>query len=487
MDNHIRDCRIHFMGIEGIGVSALAQIARSMGAKVTGCDLRDGAMMGKLRAAGCGCYLGHDPAHVQKKIDLLVYSSAVSESDAEVQAAHALNIQTMRRIQFLARLLAAKEAICVSGCHGKSTTSWMVSNLLLCSGLDPTVAIGANVAPLGGNFHVGTGPHFVSEVDESDGLLVEIAPSVSIITNIDEDHLDVYGGLDQIKSTFRRYVANTREGGCVVACGDDPHMRDILAAWPGRAIRYGFDEGADVRATNVELRPEGCYFDAAYNGTQLKRLYLSLPGRHNILNSLGALGTGWAVGGVTEDNVRESFANTPTCGRRLERKGVVAGIHVFTDYAHHPREVVACLEAARQVWQSQPGRVLAVFQPHRYSRTKHMHQRFATAFDNADELVVTDVYAAGEKHIDGVSGKLIYDAVKKEGKVDVSYVPDTVQLFAKLVSSAKAGDMVIAMGAGDIDKMAVEFLQGFETWNLSVTSPSWLDMRSPSPVTPRFA
>lgn len=438
-----KNFRIHFVAIGGIGMSALARIAAAKGAVVSGCDSSDSRMLAELRSSGCECFVGHSPGHLDA-VDLVVYSSAVPPDNPELAAAASRGIEVISRGRMLARLTEGHDTVAVSGAHGKTSSTWLVANMLIRCGVDPSVAVGGIVSDLGGNWRVGEGSIFVTEADESDGSFLYLAPRYPVITNIDADHLDHYSGLDEIKQAFARFAEATGDG-AVIACADCPNVRDILHGVGGRIITFG-TEGGDVHAENIRLEPDRAVYDARLPAGMERDIVLSMPGIHNVRNSLAALALAVELD-LTIDGVRDAFANASLVGRRLERRGSARGVAVYDDYAHHPAEIRATLEAARMLSQ---GRLVGIFQPHRYTRTLHLHREFGPVFDRLDLLLLAPIYAASEPPIEGVTSELLAREIKELGTVRCELVPDLARLPERLARELAPGDMLITLGAGDV-------------------------------------
>jgi len=445
---------VHFVAVGGIGMSALAKIAHARGAIVTGCDGADGPMLAELRRCGVTCLVGHSPDHL-KGIQLVVYSTAVPQDCPELVEARRLRIPIISRGKLLAWLQRGCETVAVAGTHGKTTTTWIVANMLVRCGLDPTVAVGGTVADLGGNARVGAGSLFVTEADESDRSFLLLRPTYPLITNIDADHHDHYpGGLEEIKKAFVEFVDHTADGGALIACADSPAVRDIRNQIRTRTITYGIGR-ADVRAENVRLLPGRAVYDVTLSSGTVRDVVLSLPGTHNLLNSLAALALAEELD-LPLDTVLEAFAHTARVDRRLERRGVEHGVSVYDDYAHHPAEIAATLAAARMLADN---RLIGVFQPHRYSRTLHLHQQFGPAFDELDLLIIAPIYAASETPVEGVSAKLIADQIQKQGHVPCELTPSLDPVPDRLLPELAEGDTVITLGAGDVWRVGDALLE----------------------------
>ncbi len=440
---------IHFMGAGGIGVSALAMLAKQAGANVTGCDRSENQQTDFLRRNGVMVYQGHHPSHVENA-DLLVYTSAIPESHPERRAA----AKQEKRGRFLARFLDDREAWGVSGTHGKTTTSWLISRILMAAGSDPTVFIGGVVKELaGGNFRLGRGP-FVAELDESDASFLLPRLDLAVITNIESDHLNHYGHVQALLDAFQTYADGVARHGLLVAGIDSPPARDIYLRHPGRKISFSLrpdDDQADVRALDLKPEPDGgSSFAILFRGNKLAPFRLSLPGRHNVQNALAAFAAA-AGRGISELAARAALADAPGVERRMEVLGRLAnGAVVYSDYAHHPTEVAAALATARE---RHPDGFLAVFQPHLYSRTRDYADDFARVLAGAPELLLVDIYPAREDPIPGITGDFLMQKIRAlkpgaHGPVGVADLPARVRELA-----ARTG-AVLLMGAGDIDAAA---------------------------------
>jgi len=444
---------IHFMGSGGIGVSALAHMAIESGAVVSGCDVRDGAALHTLARRGAKVWLGHDPAHLEG-VQLVVHSSAVPDDHPELQAARRRRIPVINRAKMLAHFTAERRLVAIAGAHGKTTTTWLAAKLLLEAHYDPSVAIGGIVEELGGNYRLGSSPYFVAEVDESDASLLEFSPLYSIVTNVDHEHVDRYPSLAAVQGVFRQFLAGTRPGGAVIVCADSAPALATLDAWGGRRLTYGFAEGADFRAENPQADGRASIFDVRRPSGLLRDLRLTLPGRHNVQNALAAVALASLLG-ISDDVVRRALGAMTGVGRRLEAKGAADGVAVMDDYGHHPAEVRATLAAARGIAR---GRLLAVFQPHRYTRTFHLHEQFGDCFDGLDHLVLLPLYAAGEAPLDGVSTQWIERAVRARGHVPCDRFDDWEAARRHLLGLLRPGDTVLTIGAGDVYQFGEQLL-----------------------------
>ena len=464
-----RGRRLHFMGAGGIGVSALMELAHSRGAVVSGCDASDGGQVGHLRRMGLAVAVGHDPAHAAD-CDELIYSPAVPEDHPELQRARALGKTVMVRMRLLGRLARGTRAICVTGSHGKTTTTWMIAHLLIESGRDPTVLVGGVVPSLDSNFRLRRRPgrktagEFVIETDESDNRLDEIVPVLPVVTNIDSDHLDRHGTLANLAQAMARFLASATRSGdelaALIGCGDDVLTRAALGQARSETelpvFDYGFDAGRVVRAARVRAEGLGARFDAFGPFGAWEDLALAMPGRHNVLNALAAVTVAWRLG-LDERTVREGLASCERVGRRFEVKGVGRGVRVVDDYGHHPTEIAATLRAALD---STPGRVAVLFQPHRYTRTRLLMDEFARCFaeSRAAAVFLLPVYAASEREIEGASHEELAARIRRLGFSQVEVFNDRQEAVERLSTWAQSGDTVLVQGAGDVTKAADELL-----------------------------
>lgn len=448
---------IHFVGIGGVGMSSLAQLALDNGAVVSGCDAKDSPVLRTLAARGCRVFIGHDPAHLDG-VELVVCSSAIPDTAPELLAAHQRFLPVVGRARMLARFANPYRLVAIAGAHGKTTTTWIAAKLLIEAHLDPSVMIGGMVDELDGNYRLGSGPFFVTEADESDGSLIEFEPQYSIVTNIDHEHVDRYPDLASLQETFRRFLRRTRPGGCVIACSDSEPAVEALDAWGGQAATYGFGPQAQFRAENVRANGASSTFDVRRPTGTLHGLTVTLPGLHNVQNALAGVALAHVLG-IGDDVLRRALGAIASVGRRLEKKGVAGGVTMFDDYGHHPTEIRVTLGAARGM---ATGRLLAVFQPHRYSRTYYLCERFGDCFDGLDHLVLLPIYAAGEPPLDGVSTRWIERAVHARGHVDCQCFDDWGAARRHLLGLLRPGDTLLTIGAGDVYRFGEQLLAELE-------------------------
>ena len=445
---------IHMIGIGGSGMSGIAEILLNLGFVITGSDMRSTPVTERLVSLGARIFIGHAAVNVQS-CNAVVYSSAVREDNPEIVAARERKIPVIKRPEMLAEIMRMKYGICIAGTHGKTTTTSMTGQILTRGGIDPTIIVGGRVAGFGGGAKIGQSPYLVLEADEYDRTFLKLTPVIAVVTTIDREHLDCYRDLQDIEQAFLQFVNKTPFFGSAILCIDDRGVRSIIPGVERRIITYGVSRQADVRAENVVFEGLTSRFDVTFNGTSLGSICLSVPGLHNVRNALAAIAVANEMG-VPFDVVAKTLGEFRTVDRRFEIKGEAAGIVVVDDYAHHPTEIEASLDGARGGFDR---RIVAVFQPHLYSRTHDFHEEFGRAFMNADVLVVTDVYPAREAPIPGVTGKLVADDALAAGHRNVHYIERREDILPALRDMVRAGDMVVTFGAGDINKVGLELLE----------------------------
>ncbi|MHB8790602.1 MAG: UDP-N-acetylmuramate--L-alanine ligase [Desulfobulbaceae bacterium] len=438
---------IHFVGIGGIGMSGIAELLLNLGYRVSGTDLRSSDTTRRLERLGASISQGHS-AEAVTGADVVVTSSAVSRQNPEVTAAIEQHIPVIQRAEMLAELMRLKKyGIAVAGSHGKTSTTSMVSWMLHLAGLDPTVVIGGKVDSLGGNAKLGEGEFLVAEADESDGSFLKLSPVIEVVTNIDLEHLDYYRDLEHIKEVFVQFMERIPFYGVVVLCLDDPNIAELLPRIQKRMITYGLNEQAEVHAVEISSGGRHSEFTVRRGNLTLGRVRLNTPGRHTIYNSLATIAVGLELE-IDFPVIASALASFEGVQRRLQVKGEVAGILVVDDYGHHPTEIRATLDAVREGWPDR--RLVVAFQPHRYTRTKGLFDEFKTAFHRADVLVLTDIYAASEAPLEGVTSAALVDAVKRHGQRDVHLIPEVEALPRELAGLLRPGDLVLTLGAGNI-------------------------------------
>ncbi len=440
----------HFVGIGGIGMSGIARLLLKSGFKVSGSDLKENQITDELKSLGAKIAIGHDAQNIGGQ-DVLVYSSAIGEDNPEILRAKTLGIPLIKRAEALAALMRGKTAIItVAGSHGKTTTTSLVSYLLLEAGLNPTVAIGGILNNINANACLGEGDFFVAEADESDGSFLNYRPKYSIITNIDREHLDYYHNFDNELEAFKSFIKCTQKGGCVFACSDDPNLLNMLSIYQGRHLSFGLNSGADINAKNIAFTGLVSDFDCYLKGKFVCRFHLALGGEHNISNSLAVIGLGMELG-IDLGCIRRTLEGYQGARRRLEIKFKSDKYLVIDDYAHHPSEIKATLAAIANL---KAGRSIVIFQPHRYTRTQLLLDDFARSFDQSDYLIITDIYAASEQPIDGISAQKLLEKIKEYAKnKEVLYLPKE-NILKHLLGIIRENDLVITLGAGDIVKVS---------------------------------
>ena len=448
--------RLHFVGAGGVGMSGLAEILLlSTPLEISGCDLARSENTDRLLKLGARIATGHDPSHV-READLVVVSSAVDEANPEVAAARERGIPVIRRAEMLAEIMRLKQGIAIAGTHGKTTTTSLTGMVLTEAGFDPTIVVGGRVRILGTNARLGKGDYLVAEADEFDRSFLELVPVVAVVTNIEADHLDTYRDVEDIRDAFATFANRVPFYGAVIACADDPGVASILPRIKRRVVTYGESPGAALAARDIRLDAAGTSFEVWEGETwSLGTVRLSLPGRHNVANALAAIAVGRELS-VPFPTIARALAEFTGVVRRFETKGERGGVLVVDDYAHHPTELTATLASARQVY---PGRrIVALFQPHLFSRTSHFAKEFGRALTACDLAIVMDVYPSREKPVPGVTGKLIVDAAKQAGCAEVVYVAEKKQVVGELERLTRAGDVLLTVGAGDVVRFGEEFL-----------------------------
>ena len=440
--------KVHMMAISGAGMSIMAAVMAQMGYRISGCDLSPGTVADRLRELGIEVIEGHDASHVLGA-ELIVYSAAIKEDNAELVEARRSGMQVLSRAQMLGRLMSDKFGIAVAGTHGKTTTTSMLGTLLVEAGLDPTILIADGDLDIHGNARLGASDFFLTEACEAFNSFHELSPQIAVVTNIEADHLDYHGSLEGVIASFRQFLSQIGEGGLAVVCSDCPNVRDVIPSIGKRVVTYGLNEDADYHAYDVDVAEMACSFQAAVGGRHLGEFKLQVPGMHNVSNALAAIAVANELKADPEI-MKDAFLKFHGAARRFEVLGTARGITVVDDYAHHPTEVKATLAAAR-AWGR---RTIAVFQPHLYSRTQFFAEEFAESLSAADEVVLTDIYAAREKPMPGVSARLIADRIP-----DSRFIPDKERIAEELVPTLKPGDLVVVMGAGDIRSAGEEILR----------------------------
>ncbi|MGH3342064.1 MAG: UDP-N-acetylmuramate--L-alanine ligase [Carbonactinosporaceae bacterium] len=449
--------RVHFVGIGGAGMSGIARIMLARGIPVSGSDAKDSRTLAALRALGGTVHVGHSPDHIADA-DTLVVSTAIRETNPELVHAHRRGLRVLPRAAALASLMEGRWTVAVSGTHGKTTTTSLLTVALQHCGADPSFAIGGQLNESGANAHNGSGQLFVAEADESDESFLAYSPHSAIVTNVEPDHLDHYANAEAVDKAFLAFAERVEPDGFLVACADDPGARQLAQAARGRGIdvrTYGLTDGADVRIDGLDVRGSGSSFELVVGGRRVGRVELRVPGHHNALNASAAFAVGLGLGFPSSD-LREGLAGFTGTRRRFENKGSACGVRVYDDYAHHPTEIEVTLRAARQV--AGDARIVVVFQPHRYTRTLAFRAEFGRALGLADAVVVMDVYSAGEDPIPGATGASIAAGVPLPAD-RVVFEPSWSAVAGRLRELARPGDFVMTLGAGDVTMIGPELLE----------------------------
>jgi UDP-N-acetylmuramate--alanine ligase len=437
--------RIHFIGIGGIGMSGIAEILLTMGYSVSGSDLKRSAVTDRLVGMGARFFEGHAAGNAAAS-DVVVTSSAVSKTNPEVLEARERKIPVIQRAEMLAELMRLKYGIAVAGMHGKTTTTSMVAAVLAGGGLDPTVVVGGRVNALGSNARLGGSQYLVAEADESDRSFLKLSPVLGVVTNLDREHMDCYKDMADVEGAFVEFMDKMPFYGATTVCVDNELLRGVLPRVRRRLYTYGESEDADFRVQGIEAVGATSKFEVNYKGLVLGPFVLHVPGRHNVLNATAAVAVGVQLG-VAPEQIAAGLDSFRGVDRRFQVKGVVRGVTVVDDYGHHPTEILATLKAARECGF---GRVLVLFQPHRFSRTRDLMAEFAGAFNDADSVQVLDIYAASEEPIAGVTAKALVAAMQRAGGAKVAYAGSVGDAVSALVGEAKDGDVILTLGAGNV-------------------------------------
>lgn len=455
-----RTRHIHMVGIGGIGMSGMAEILLQKGYTVTGSDASKGETIKRLKELGAKIYIGHDEKNIEGA-DVVVFTSAVkADENLETKAAMEAGIPVIKRAEMLAELMRMKYGIGIAGTHGKTTTTTMVGHVIQDGSFDPTIIVGGKVHSFSKtNAVVGKGDIIIVEADEFDRTFLRLTPSLAVITNIEAEHLDIYDNLQDVKKAFVEFANKVPFYGAVVLCLDDSNVRSIIPEIERRTITYGLTPQAEIRATDIEVSNFNSTFAVFSEGEELGTIKLNAPGEHNVKNALAAIAAGLELD-INFKDIKSGLERFQGVFRRFQLKADKDDVMVIDDYAHHPTEVQATLKAARNGWKDR--RIVAVFQPHLYSRTRDLYKDFGSSFFDAEVCVITDVYPSREEPIEGVDGKLIADSAKEYGHRQVHYVEDKKELPARLKEIVQAGDVVITMGAGDIYKYGEEFVEVLE-------------------------
>ncbi len=446
---------IHFVGIGGIGMSGIAEVLYNLGYEVTGSDIRESDTTTRLRKLGIKIFIGHDEKNIENA-HVVVISSAVSQSNPEVTAAKDRAVPVIPRAEMLAELGRLKYGVLVAGAHGKTTTTSLIATILGEGGLDPTVVIGGKLKAIGSNARLGQGEFLVAEADESDGSFLKLSPTIAVITNIDREHMDYFKDIETLKCAFLSFINKVPFYGVAIVCKENEHTRTIIPGIKRRVLTYGLSHDADMYARNIRYEGHKTSFEAVFKGESLGLYSVPVPGLHNVLNSLAAILAAMELQ-VPQDKIKNGLGGFAGIQRRFELRGEVKGIKVFDDYGHHPVEIRAVLKAARDCFKD--NRIVVVFQPHRYTRTRDLMDDFALSFSAADRLYLMDIYAASEAPIEGISSEALLGKIRNVGSLKADYIRDRKELVSTVLKDLRQGDVVITLGAGDVYKIGEEILK----------------------------
>ena len=447
---------IHFVGIGGIGMSGIAELLINIGYKVSGSDLKETAVTKHLASLGGHIFTEHKSENV-KGADVVVYSSAVARDNPEILEAKEHYIPVIPRAEMLAELMRLKYGIAIAGAHGKTTTTSMVASILTCGQLDPTVVIGGRLDIWGGsNAKLGQGDILVAEADESDGSFLALSPTIAVVTNMDHEHIDHYGNMDAIRETFTTFINKVPFYGVSILCLDSEEIQGIIPRLKKRCLTYGLTSQADLRGRDLEKEELRVSFDILYHNRSLGRMVVEMPGEYNVLNALAAIAVGLELN-LDIELIKKGLENLGGLARRFQVKGERDDILVLDDYGHHPTEIMATLKTAKECWPER--RLIVAFQPHRYTRVRELYDRFVISFNQADVLIVTSIYSAGENAINGVTSERLFQGIKEHGHKEVIHCPQQEEILPALLSVVKAGDVVITLGAGNIYRVGEQLLE----------------------------
>jgi UDP-N-acetylmuramate--alanine ligase len=465
--------RIHFVGIGGIGMSGIAEVLLNLGYKISGSDLKSSTVTQRLASLGAAIFEGHLAQNVEGA-EVVVTSSAISPENPEVAEARKQHIPVIQRAEMLAELMRLKYGIAIAGMHGKTTTTSMVATVLAAGGLDPTVVVGGRVDAMGSNARLGKSHYLVAEADESDRSFLKLSPILSIVTNIDREHMDCYRNMRDVRQTFLEFMDRVPFYGMIVACNDDPILRKLLPQVQRRVLTYGARRGSDflIRPGTVEQQPGEhrplTHFRVSYRAKHLGEFVLHVPGAHNVLNATAAIAVGIGLD-IPVETIHSALESFRGVDRRFQLKGMIAGVSVIDDYGHHPTEIKATLAAAKQCGF---GKIHVIFQPHRYTRTKELMEEFTTAFHDADTLRILDIYAASEKPIEGITGEALVTLIRDVSGQNVRYGTSFAAVADAVSSEAEPGDMILTLGAGSVSQLGPLILERLQARQPVATNAS---------------
>ena len=448
--------RVHFVGIGGVGMCGIAEVLLNLGYKVSGSDVKENAAISRLIKQGANVYIGQKASNV-KGVEVVVVSTAIAADNVEVVAAKEHRIPVIRRAEMLAEIMRFRHGIAIAGTHGKTTTTSLTASLLIEAGLDPTYVIGGKLNSAATNAKLGEGKYFVAEADESDASFLLLQPMMAVVTNIDADHLETHDGdFERYKHSFIEFLHHLPFYGKAVICLDDPENKQIMDQISRPVITYGIESQADVKAKNIRCNGMQCHFELVLPGeNKTTEITLNMPGKHNVLNSLAAITIAHSLG-VNTSVMQKALREFDGIGRRMQQYGEIetekGNVLLVDDYGHHPTEIKATLEAAKNAWSER--RIVVVFQPHRYTRTRDLFEDFSQVLSNADALIVTEIYSAGEEHIAGADGRALCAAIRARGRVNPVFIQDLKDLNASILDVVEQGDVLLTLGAGSIGSIA---------------------------------
>jgi len=447
---------IHLVGIGGIGMSGIAELLLNLGYSVSGSDIRRTEVTDHLSNLGGKIFLGHRPQNIEGA-DVVVFSSAVKDDNPEIAEARERSIPVIPRAEMLAELMRLKYGIAVAGAHGKTTTTSMIGSILTRGGLDPTIVIGGRLNIWGGsNARLGSSDFLVAEADESDGSFLALSPSIAVITNIDYEHIDFYQSMDNLRKTFVDFINKIPFYGRAILCLDDKEVQGLIPNLKKSYLTYGLNPQSDIRASEISKEGLNTSFAVTYKDGLVGRITTCTPGDHNVLNALAAVGVGLELD-IDFEYIREGLKDLGGLKRRFEIKDERGGILFLDDYGHHPTEIVATIRTAKECWPDR--RLMVVFQPHRYTRTSHLYDSFVVSFNQADFLIITHIYGAGEEPIPGVDGRSLYQGIRDRGHRAVTFCDSIDDIISLLLNEMRPGDVVLTLGAGDIHLVGTELLK----------------------------
>ncbi len=444
--------KVHFIGIGGISMSGIAEILLEKGNTVSGSDLSNSHLLDILREKGAEIFIGHDANNV-KDADLVVISNAIPEINPELIFARENNIAVYKRAEMLAELMKDQKGIAISGTHGKTTTTSMAATILMEGNQDPTILVGGELDSIGGNYYLGKGEYLLTEADESDGSFLYYQPEVVVVTNVEMDHQDFYDTEEKLLTTFKKFLQKIPKDGKSIVCAEDATLMSLVDVNDEKVVTYGIEKG-DIQAKDCKLYPFGSIFKLFVNGKEITEVNLQIPGKHNVLNSLAAIAVAIHTG-INYQQIKSGIEKYAGVHRRFEKKGLLGDILIVDDYAHHPTEIEATIKVAKNTGYQ---RIIAIFQPHRYSRTKHLMNNYDKSFEFVDHLIITDIYSAGEKEIPGVNAEELAKSIAKGSTFPVDYIANIYDVVKYLTKIVRSKDLVITIGAGDVYRVGELFI-----------------------------